>query len=238
MKKYLKKFFIMSFLGTMILSSNLMGAEKNMLSEKQRSIIPIGAFTATGDLENLRKSLNEGLDSKLTINEIKEILIQSYAYTGFPRSLNGINTFMEVLKEREKNGIKDELGREPSPIEKNINKNAEGEKIRTSLTGVRSTPGYAQFSPAIDDFLKEHLFADIFMRDNLDYMSRELATISFLAGLGNVNSQLASHMNVSMNTGMTAEQLMEFVEVFREKVNKEKADNAEKTAEQVIKNRK
>lgn len=96
------KKFLIYILGTVILSLNLMGAEKTMLNEKQKSIIPIGVFTATGDLENLKLSLNEGLDSKLTINEIKEILVQSYAYAGFPRSLNGINTFMEVLNKREK----------------------------------------------------------------------------------------------------------------------------------------
>lgn len=34
---------------------------------------------------------------KITINEIKEVLVQMYAYCGFPRSLNGINTFMTVV---------------------------------------------------------------------------------------------------------------------------------------------
>lgn len=238
MKNYMKKIFLMGFLGTIILSSNLIGAEEKMLNEKQKSIIPIGAFTAVGDLENLKNSLNEGLDKKLTINEIKEILVQSYAYAGFPRSLNGINTFIGVLNEREKNNIKDEMGKEASPIENNINRNEYGEKVRTSLTGNRSTPAYAKFAPVIDDFLKEHLFADIFMRDNLDYMSRELTTISILAGLGNVNLQLASHMNICLNLGMTENQLMEFANVLKEKVNKEIGDNAEKVAKQVIANRK
>lgn len=235
MKNYMKKIFLMGFLGTAILSSNLIGAEEKMLNEKQKSIIPIGAFTAVGDLENLKNSLNEGLDKKLTINEIKEILVQSYAYAGFPRSLNGINTFIGVLNEREKNNIKDEIGKEASPIENNINRNEYGEKVRT---GSRSTPAYAKFAPAIDDFLKEHLFADIFMRDNLDYMSRELTTISILAGLGNVNPQLASHMNICLNLGMTENQLMEFANVLKERVNKKIGDNAEKVAKQVIANRK
>ena len=238
MKNYMKKIFLMGFLGTIILSSNLIGAEEKMLNEKQKSIIPIGAFTAVGDLENLKNSLNEGLDKKLTINEIKEILVQSYAYAGFPRSLNGINTFIGVLNEREKNNVKDEMGKEASPIENNINRNEYGEKVRTSLTGSRSTPAYAKFAPVIDDFLKEHLFADIFMRDNLDYMSRELTTISILAGLGNVNPQLASHMNICLNLGMTENQLIEFTNVLKEKVNKEIGDNAEKVAKQVIANRK
>ena len=32
--------------------------------------------------------------------------------------------------------------------------------------------GYQLFTPVIDTFLKEHLFADIFARDNLDVLSR------------------------------------------------------------------
>ena len=63
------------------------------LSAKQHSIIPIAAFTATGDLEKLRTALHAGLDAGLTVNEIKEILVQMYAYAGFPRSLNGITHF-------------------------------------------------------------------------------------------------------------------------------------------------
>jgi len=57
------------------------------LSPKQQSIVTISAFTANGDLEKLKTSLNEGLDAGLTVNEIKEILVQMYAYCGFPRSL-------------------------------------------------------------------------------------------------------------------------------------------------------
>ena len=111
--------------------------------------------------------------------------------------------------------------------------------MRTSLSGgPRATPVYAEFAPVIDTFLKEHLFADIFMRDNLDYLSRELTTISILAGLGNVNAQLRSHMNICMNLGMTPEHKTEFVEVLREKVSPEKAANAQQVAKLVIESRK
>jgi 4-carboxymuconolactone decarboxylase len=48
--------------------------------------------------------------------EIKEILVQMYAYAGFPRSLNGINSFMDVLESREQKSVRDEVGKEPNPI--------------------------------------------------------------------------------------------------------------------------
>ena len=89
------------------------------LNAKQEKIVTIAAFTAKGDLQKLKTALNEGLDASLTINEIKEVLVQMYAYAGFPRSLNGISTFIGVLEEREQKGIKDELGKEPSPMPAN-----------------------------------------------------------------------------------------------------------------------
>ncbi|MDQ3816778.1 MAG: carboxymuconolactone decarboxylase family protein, partial [Acidobacteriota bacterium] len=72
------------------------------LNTKEQSIMTISAFTAKGDLEQLRKALNKGLDAGLTVNEIKEVLVQLYAYCGFPRSLNGISTLMSVLDDRKK----------------------------------------------------------------------------------------------------------------------------------------
>ena len=81
------------------------------LNAKQEKIVTIAAFTAKGDLDRLKAALNEGLDAGLTVNEIKEILVQMYAYTGFPRSLNGLGAFMGVMEERQKKGIRDEPGR-------------------------------------------------------------------------------------------------------------------------------
>ena len=75
-------------------------ATADRLDPKQRAIVTISAFTSNGNLEKLKNSLNEGLDAGLTVNEIKEVLVQMYAYTGFPRSLNAINTFDAVRGER------------------------------------------------------------------------------------------------------------------------------------------
>lgn len=40
------------------------------------------------------------------------------------------------------------------------------------------------FAPVLDQYLKAHLFGDIFGRDNLDWKTRELATIASLAADG------------------------------------------------------
>ena len=199
------------------------------LNTKQQSIIPIAAFTTSGDMEKLRTSLIEGLDAGLMVNEIKEILIQMYAYAGFPRSLNGINTFMAVMEERRAKGIEDEMGKEAGPVPADMNKDEYGARVRATLAGRETIPppiGYQLFTPVIDTFLKEHLFADIFARDTLDYQSRELATISALASMRGTGGQLRFHLGAAMNTGLTEAQMKDFISVLESRVGKKEAESA------------
>lgn len=77
---------------------------KIALNDQQISMIIISALTAKGDLKQLKKELSIGLDAGLTIHKIKECLVHAYAYCGFPRSIRGLQTLMEVLEERKAKG--------------------------------------------------------------------------------------------------------------------------------------
>jgi len=210
------------------------------LSEKQQSIIPIAAFTANGDLEELKIALQEGLDAGLKVNEIKEILVHLYAYTGFPRSLNGINTFMALLKERQAQGIEDEIGPEASPVPADMNRNEYGARVRAKLAGQEAIPpasGYQLFAPIIDTFLKEHLFADLFARDILDFQSRELVTISALADMSGTGGQLYFHLGAAMNTGLSEAQMKDFIAVVKAKIGQQEGELASAILSKVLSNR-
>jgi 4-carboxymuconolactone decarboxylase len=210
------------------------------LSAKQQRIIPIAAFTANGDLAKLRTALHAGLDAGLTVHEIKEILVQIYAYAGFPRSLNGIHTFMAVMDERRAKGIEDELGKEASPLPDDMDKDAYGAQVRAQLAGQENIPppsGYQLFTPVIDTFLKEHLFADIFARDTLDFLSREIATVGALSSLEGVNPMLRFHMGAAMNVGLTENQGKELVALIGSEVGKKSGDNASEVLQQVLDSR-
>lgn len=84
------------------------------LSAKQQAIPLVAAFMATSDMPKLNAVLNQGLDAGLTVSEAKEILVQLYAYVGFPRSLNALGELMKVVEDRKQRGIQDAPGREPS----------------------------------------------------------------------------------------------------------------------------
>lgn len=213
---------------------------KNQLNDRQQSIVTIAAFTASGDLERLKPALNHGLDGGLTVNEIKEVLVQMYAYAGFPRSLNGISTFMSVLDERKARGITDEVGNEATPLPADLDRDAYGARVRAKLAGLDEIPPPAkwqEFAPVIDRFLKEHLFADIFARDVLDDQSRELATIAALAAMDGTAGQLMFHFGAAMNTGLTESQMQDFIKVLHDRVGHEEAAKAKEVLMSVVSKR-
>jgi alkylhydroperoxidase/carboxymuconolactone decarboxylase family protein YurZ len=179
--------------------------------------------------------LNGGLDSGLTINEIKDVLVQMYAYCGFPRSLNGIGTFISVLEERKTQGVTDAEGKTSTPITGG-DKYERGRKTLENLTGQpqsKPAPGFGEFSPTIDRFLKEHLFADIFDSDVLSHQQRELATISALGAMAGVQPQLESHISMGMNTGLAECELNQAFDLIEKSISKEQAETARRTLAKV-----
>lgn len=214
-----------------------MNASKT-LDNKQQAIVTISALTAKGDLVHLQKSLNDGLNAGLTINEIKEVLVHVYAYCGFPRSIRGLQTFMSVLDERKGKGIKDVEGAEASPLNKDTSKYERGKKILGELTKSPQqgpSTGYSAFAPVIDTFLKEHLFADIFERDVLSYAQRELVTISVISTIGDAEPMLKSHLNICLNVGLMPDQLRGFISIIKSTIGEKEAKAAQAVLDEVLK---
>lgn len=197
------------------------------LTAPLQAIVPIAAFTANGDMQRLKSALEQGLDAGLSIGDCKEILVQLYAYVGFPRSLNALGELMNVVEDRKQHGLHDEPGREPSPVPTGTELLATGTANQTKLSGAPVKGPLFDFAPVIDHYLKTHLFGDIFSRDNLDWRSRELATIGALASLEGVDSQLHAHMRISRNAGLDETQLQQVIDVLRERVSSEVAERAE-----------
>jgi alkylhydroperoxidase/carboxymuconolactone decarboxylase family protein YurZ len=207
------------------------------LTEEQQSIISIAALTANGDLQELKSYLNKGLDKGLTINQIKEAIVHTYAYCGFPRSIRGLQTFMEVLDERKAKGIEDVIGIEASEIKDERSKYERGKEILGELTGTPQEgprTGYSAFAPEIEIFLKEHLFADIFERDVLSFTERELVTISVISSIGKAEPMLRSHMNICLNLGISPQQLQQFVLVIKNTLGRKEAKAAQEVLNEVL----
>lgn len=220
-------FIIVFLLGTTIMKAQTNTLQKQALSRREQSIVAISGLTAAGDLGKLSTELDNGLDAGLTVEETKEILVQLYAYCGFPRSLNAINTLMSVIDKRKGKGINDKQGKQTVTKNGTQSKYEQGRKVLETLTKTQQSkpaPGFGEFAPRIDAFLKEHLFADIFESEVLTFQERELVTISALAAMPGVNSQLQSHVKMGINTGITDNQIVEVAQLIEKSVSRTQAN--------------
>ena len=210
-------------------------ASATTLSSQQQAIPLIAAFMATSDMPHLNAALNQGLDAGLTISETREILVQLYAYVGFPRSLNALNELMTVVQARQQRGIDDAPGREPGrAIPTGDELLAAGTANQTRISGGPVKGPVFEFAPVINRFLQTHLFGDIFERDNLDWQSRELATVGALAATPGVESQLRSHMAASLRVGLSAAQLRQVTELLKKHGDAQTAERADSALTQAL----
>ena len=178
---------------------------ENVLNQRQQHLSAIACLEAKGDLKHLDTAIRAALDDRVAVSDIKEALSQLYAYTGFPRSLNGLGTLQRILSERQTAGITDEPGREAEPLPADYDALQQGTEVQTQLVG--GQPFNYTFAPATDYYLKAHLFGDIFARNNLSYADRELVTVSALSGIEGVEPQLKAHVSGARNMGLSDAEL-------------------------------
>lgn len=210
-------------------------AASQTLSARQQAIPLIAAFMAASDMPKLNAALNQGLDAGLTVSEAKEILVQLYAYVGFPKSLNGLGELKKVVEDRNRRGIQDAPGREPTrAIPTGERLQSVGKANQTKIAGRVVEGPLFDFAPVINEFLQAHLFGAIFERDNLDWQSRELATVGALAATPGVEAQLRSHMAASMRVGLSAAQLRRLTQLLAERGDAQTAGRASEALNQAL----
>ncbi len=173
-----------------------------VISDKEQSIADIAYYAAAGQQVKLADAIGLGLDQGLSVNEAKEILIQLYAYCGFPRSLNALSTLMNTTNARKALGKKDKIGTDPEVL-KDVNMLKKGEETQTELVGAKVEGPLFDFVPTINDYLKSHLFGDIFSRGVLSHTEREIATIAALSAIEGVEPQLNAHIAIGKRSGLS-----------------------------------
>ena len=185
------------------------------LTAKETAIVDIGAWTARGEQDKLGAAFKAGFDAGLTLNEAKELVGQLYAYCGFPRALNAAGTLMKVQELAAKNA-KDakEISRGDAESQRKENEAGQpfvlGDKAleigtanQTKLCGGPVKGALFDFHPQLDEYLKTHLFGDIFARGTLDWRTREIVTIAALAARPETAPQMKAHIAIGKVNGVT-----------------------------------
>lgn len=197
------------------------------LTARQLAIVPIAALSAQGRTDELKAALEKGLDSGLTVNEIREIFTHQHAYAGFPRALNGLIAFNNLLKERAAKGIQDPQGKTANPADPDGNY-ARGVQTLVNMGSARAAEGTLFDSEGMDYALKANLFGYLFNRGVLSYTDREIVVLATIASLGSgVESQLGSHMRNTRSLGIKPADLQKIVDGIKS-VSRQNGGNAQK----------
>jgi len=180
------------------------------LTSKEMAIVDIGAWTARGEQDKLGAAFKAGFGAGLTLNEAKELVGQLYAYCGFPRALNAAATLMKI----EGYGLTRRRGEAESAENENGGKIRNGGSLggkaleigtenQTKLCGGPVKGALFDFHPQLDEYLKTHLFGDIFARANVDWRTREIVTIAALAARPETAPQMKAHITIGKVNGVT-----------------------------------
>ena len=182
--------------------------EATLLSRQMLLLCACAALEARGDLQRLDTAIREALDGGVSVNKMKDAFAGLYAYTGFPRSLNALNTLENVLSLRKSAGIIDDEGQpfcRPAVWDDATLSLQQGTEMQTRDEG--GTPWNYSFCPQADYYMKSHLFGDIFASNQFTPAERELLTVSALSAMDGVTPQFEGHEECAVFMGNTKEQV-------------------------------
>lgn len=173
------------------------------LDIKTRELLTVTSLTVMQTLPQLKAHINGALNAGNTPIEIRETIYQCAPFIGFPKTLNAISVFNEVIKER---GLEKELKSTKTTNENDRYKRGYdvqnpmyGDEIEKNMSGLPNNMG-----KDVSRFLTEVCFGDFYTREGLDLKTRELMTIAILTTMGNTGV-LKSHIKGNLKAGNSIE---------------------------------
>lgn len=173
------------------------------LDLKTRELLTVTSLTVMQTLPQLKAHIGGALNAGNTPIEIRETIYQCAPFIGFPKTLNALAVFNEVIKER---GLEQELKRTQTVTEQNryqkghaIQYPVYGDEIVQNMKWLPNDVG-----SDVARFLTEVCFGDFYTRGGLDLKTRELMTIAMLTTTGNTGV-LKSHIKGNLKVGNSIE---------------------------------
>jgi 4-carboxymuconolactone decarboxylase len=164
-------------------------------------LIDLAAVLAAGTEGEMRSSLESAAKSAIDPVWVEELLLQTYLFAGFPRTLNGMR-----LWRRASNRIA-----ETSDFEETALRSVwttRGEETCENVYGTlykRLRANIRTLHPALDTWMID-LYGRVLGRPGLDLKRRELCIVAACAALEQ-DRQLHSHLHGAINAGASPEEV-------------------------------
>jgi len=171
-------------------------ASLTTLDEATRRLVRTAAVVAAGTESDVRDAL-AGVESTVPVIWIEELLLQTYLFAGFPRSLNAFREW------RRRVPVPPEMVAPDMDVAKWEARGRETcravygamyDKLRHNIDGLH---------PALDSWMIVEGYGKVLSRPGLDLRRRELCIVAACAAMGQ-DRQLHSHLRGALNVGVAA----------------------------------
>ncbi len=185
--------------------------ERPGLDRRARHLCWISSLVATGDESNLRQAIIMGVRDDVSLRMIREAILQSYLFVGYPRVINslfllkGLCAELDLDYPSETGSIEDypDWGKWESRGE-DLCRRVYGHSYENLQDRIVS------LHPLVARWMIVEGYGKVLSRDGLSPELREMLVVSVLASQG-VWRQLRSHLKGGLNLGVSATELREAI---------------------------
>ena len=172
----------------------------NALDAPTAQLIDLAAILAAGTEAEMRTALEAAARSAIDPVWVEELVLQTYLFAGFPRTLNGMRLWRRASNRvAEAPDIEETLATRWTRRGEQTCETVYGSLYKRLRANIRS------LHPALDSWMID-LYGRVLGRPGLDLKRRELCIVAACAALEQ-DRQLHSHLHGALNAGATAEEI-------------------------------
>lgn len=172
------------------------------IDEPTRALVQIAAAIAGADEPTTRRVMENAVG--VADNEkVEEVILQSYLFAGFPRTLNAARIW------RTASGLAAPAEDPEAEIQNGSDWNARGQETCRTVYGESYEMlrrNVRNLHPALDTWMITDGYGKVLSRPGLDLKTRELCIVAACAATGQ-QRQLHSHLHGALNAGATVEEV-------------------------------
>ena len=210
----------------MTTTSNARLATLSALDDATRRLVQVAAIVAAGTESEVRDALAEA-ESVVPHPWIEELLLQTYLFAGFPRSLNAFREWRRRVPAPEESGASQI---DPQQWE------ARGRETCRAVYGRmydKLRHNIETLHPALDTWMIVEGYGKVLSRPDLDLPRRELCIVAACVASGQ-ERQLHSHLHGALNVGVPGAVVREALESLHGLVAGDRLNAARLLFERVI----
>jgi 4-carboxymuconolactone decarboxylase len=185
------------------------------LDEATRELVRLAVVIAAGSEPDLRAAMARAVSRAVDPTWVEELILQSYLFAGFPRTLNAAREWRRV------SGKAAPSHDEGADYNNCARWRERGEETCATVYGAtyeRLRANVRELHPALDTWMIVDGYGKVLGRPGLDLKRRELCVVAVCAALRQ-ERQLHAHLHGALNSGATPAEVNETLQLALEGAN-------------------